>query len=58
MGSMISLVAVLGFVIVVWEALRSARGVSFYSYLATSIEWQQKFPPADHRYMEIPMVSG
>nr|YP_007025685.1 cytochrome c oxidase subunit I [Neotrypaea thermophila]AEW68324.1 cytochrome c oxidase subunit I [Neotrypaea thermophila] len=58
MGSMISLVAVLGFVMIVWEGLVSKRPVVFNLYLSTSIEWQHSYPPADHSYMEIPMISN
>nr|YP_007475324.1 cytochrome c oxidase subunit I [Neotrypaea japonica]AGE00869.1 cytochrome c oxidase subunit I [Neotrypaea japonica]URF19370.1 cytochrome c oxidase subunit I [Neotrypaea japonica]URF19383.1 cytochrome c oxidase subunit I [Neotrypaea japonica]URF19396.1 cytochrome c oxidase subunit I [Neotrypaea japonica]URF19409.1 cytochrome c oxidase subunit I [Neotrypaea japonica] len=58
MGSMISLVAVLGFVMIVWEGLVSKRPVVFNLYLSTSIEWQHPYPPADHSYMEIPMISN
>nr|YP_007025672.1 cytochrome c oxidase subunit I [Neaxius glyptocercus]AEW68311.1 cytochrome c oxidase subunit I [Neaxius glyptocercus] len=58
MGSMISLVAVLGFILIVWEALVSVRPVMFNLFLPSSIEWQHPYPPADHSYMEIPMVSN
>nr|YP_009353718.1 cytochrome c oxidase subunit I [Neotrypaea harmandi]BAX02572.1 cytochrome oxidase subunit 1 [Neotrypaea harmandi] len=58
MGSMVSLVAVLGFVMIVWEGLVSKRPVVFNLYLSTSIEWQHPYPPADHSYMEIPMISN
>nr|BBB16179.1 cytochrome oxidase subunit 1 [Pagurus maculosus] len=58
MGSMVSLVAVLGFIIIVWEALVSSRSVMFSTYFPTSVEWKHLYPPADHSYMEIPMVSS
>nr|YP_009112545.2 cytochrome c oxidase subunit I [Nephrops norvegicus] len=57
-GSMISLVAVLSFVIIVWEALVVKRTVMFSLFLPTSIEWQHAYPPADHSYMEIPMITN
>ena len=57
-GSTISLIAVLGFVIVVWEALTLARPAIFSLYIPTSIEWQHNYPPADHRFIEIPMISS
>jgi len=57
-GSMVSLVAVLGFVIIVWESLVSQRCVMFNLFLPTSIEWYHPYPPADHRYMEIPVISN
>nr|YP_010310791.1 cytochrome c oxidase subunit I [Periclimenes brevicarpalis]UMY76326.1 cytochrome c oxidase subunit 1 [Periclimenes brevicarpalis] len=57
-GSMISLIAVLGFVMIVWEALALARPVMFSLFMPTSIEWHHNYPPADHSYMEIPTVSS
>nr|YP_009711230.1 cytochrome c oxidase subunit I [Lebbeus groenlandicus]QGI24743.1 cytochrome c oxidase subunit 1 [Lebbeus groenlandicus] len=56
-GSTISLLAVLGFVMIVWEAFVSLRPVMFTLALPTSIEWQQNLPPADHSFMEIPMIA-
>nr|YP_009294930.1 cytochrome c oxidase subunit I [Filhollianassa ceramica]ANW37024.1 cytochrome c oxidase subunit 1 [Filhollianassa ceramica]AOH05866.1 cytochrome c oxidase subunit 1 [Filhollianassa ceramica] len=58
MGSMVSLVAALGFVIIVWEGLVSKRPILFNLYLSSSIEWHHSYPPADHSYMEIPMLSN
>nr|YP_008082883.1 cytochrome c oxidase subunit I [Paralithodes brevipes]BAN28989.1 cytochrome oxidase subunit I [Paralithodes brevipes] len=58
MGSMVSLVAVLGFIIIVWESLVSSRSVMFTTFFPTSVEWEHAYPPADHSYMEIPMVSN
>nr|QUT08441.1 cytochrome c oxidase subunit I [Trachypenaeus curvirostris] len=53
-GSTISLIAVLGFIMIIWEALTANRPVMFSLFLPTSIEWQHNLPPADHSYMEIP----
>nr|YP_009112291.1 cytochrome c oxidase subunit I [Upogebia yokoyai]AIY61413.1 cytochrome c oxidase subunit I [Upogebia yokoyai] len=58
MGSLVSLVAVLGFIMVVWEALIAARPIMFSLFLPSSIEWKHNYPPADHSYMEIPMISS
>jgi len=57
-GSTISLIAVLGFILIVWEALVSARPVLFSLYLPTSLEWEHSLPPADHRYIEIPIITA
>nr|ASS30715.1 cytochrome c oxidase subunit 1 [Pylocheles mortensenii] len=57
-GSMISMVAVLGFILIVWEALISCRPVMFSMFLPSSIEWEQSYPPADHSYMEIPLMTN
>lgn len=57
-GSIISLCAVIGFVVIVWEALISARPVIFSTFQVTSIEWKHPYPPADHRFIEIPLISN
>nr|YP_010384300.1 cytochrome c oxidase subunit I [Odontodactylus havanensis]UGW52154.1 cytochrome c oxidase subunit I [Odontodactylus havanensis] len=57
-GSTISLLGVLGFVMIIWEAFTAARPVVFYAFLPTSIEWQHDLPPSDHSYMEIPMITN
>nr|QNV12201.1 cytochrome c oxidase subunit I [Astacus astacus] len=57
-GSIISLVAVLGFVVIVWEAFVVSRVLLNPLFLSSSIEWQHLFPPADHSYMEIPLISN
>nr|YP_214823.1 cytochrome c oxidase subunit I [Pseudocarcinus gigas]AAT52151.1 cytochrome c oxidase subunit I [Pseudocarcinus gigas] len=58
MGSMISFTAALGFMIIVWEALTANRPVLFSPFLSSSIEWNHTYPPADHSYMEIPMITN
>nr|UEK25847.1 cytochrome c oxidase subunit I [Pachygrapsus fakaravensis] len=58
MGSMISFVAALGFLMIIWEAFASNRPVVFTPSLPSSIEWNHAYPPADHSYMEIPMITN
>nr|YP_009407612.1 cytochrome c oxidase subunit I [Maja crispata]ASF62429.1 cytochrome c oxidase subunit I [Maja crispata] len=58
MGSMISFIAALGFLFIVWEALVSDRHVLVSPFLSSSIEWSHLYPPADHSYMEIPMITN
>ena len=57
-GSIISFVAALGFIVIVWEALTSARPVLFSPFLPSSIEWHHNYPPADHSYIEIPIITN
>ena len=57
-GSTISLIATLGFVMVVWEAFISQRQALTSLSLPTSIEWLHPYPPADHRFIEIPAVAN
>nr|YP_010952762.1 cytochrome c oxidase subunit I [Trapezia septata]YP_010952879.1 cytochrome c oxidase subunit I [Trapezia tigrina]WMQ53182.1 cytochrome c oxidase subunit 1 [Trapezia septata]WMQ53299.1 cytochrome c oxidase subunit 1 [Trapezia tigrina] len=58
MGSMISFTASLGFLIIVWDAFMTNRPLMFSPSLPSSIEWNHKYPPADHSYMEIPLISN
>lgn len=57
-GSIISFVAVIRFVTIIWEAFRSKRPAIFSPFLSTSIEWQHPYPPADHRFIEIPIITN
>jgi len=57
-GSIISLCAVLGFIIIIWEGLISSRNAIFSLAQPSSIEWEHNYPPADHRYIEIPIISN
>ncbi|YP_002808471.1 cytochrome c oxidase subunit I, partial (mitochondrion) [Palaemon carinicauda] len=58
MGSTISLIAVIGFEIVIWEAFSVKRPVLFSLFMPTSIEWQHNYPPADHSFSEIPLITN
>ena len=57
-GSIISLCAVLGFIIIIWERLISSRTVIFFLSQSSSIEWMHPHPPANHSYIEIPLLSN
>ena len=56
-GSMISFVATLGFIFILWESLVSLRPTLFSTHLSSSIEWQHSFPPAEHSYRELVFIS-
>nr|ARH54755.1 cytochrome c oxidase subunit 1 [Trigonopterus sp. 4 AH-2016] len=57
-GSLISLSSIFYFIFIIWEAF-SVKRMSLSSYsLSSSIEWLQHFPPADHSYNELPMVTN
>nr|ANS72674.1 cytochrome c oxidase subunit I [Globospongicola spinulatus] len=57
-GSLVSLIAVLMFMFIVWEAFISKRTTTHSLFLPMSLEWQQSLPPASHCYMEIPLVNN
>nr|AXS66384.1 cytochrome c oxidase subunit 1 [Curculionoidea sp. 11 KM-2017] len=57
MGSLISLVSVMIFIFIIWEALSSNRKNLNSLSLSSSIEWMQNLPPADHSYDELPILT-
>nr|ANJ70469.1 cytochrome c oxidase subunit 1 [Hydroporus erythrocephalus] len=57
-GSTISFIGVLMLIYIIWEAFIMQRLVIFSNQMPTSIEWFQKFPPAEHSYSELPMLSN
>nr|AXS65932.1 cytochrome c oxidase subunit 1 [Curculionoidea sp. 19 KM-2017] len=56
-GSLISLLSVFYFIFIMWEAFSVKRKNFASMNLPSSIEWLQKFPPAEHSYMEIPLIN-
>uniref|UniRef100_UPI002176B2F6 cytochrome c oxidase subunit I n=1 Tax=Chlorophila portschinski TaxID=2969964 RepID=UPI002176B2F6 len=58
MGSLISLISVLFFIIIVWESMSSSRKIVTTLNMPSSIEWLQQLPPAEHSYAELPMLSA
>nr|AWV84447.1 cytochrome oxidase subunit I [Tettigotoma maculata] len=57
LGSMISLIGILMLVFIVWESFLSERGVLFSNNMNSSVEWLQKYPPSEHSYMELPILT-
>nr|AFD01659.1 cytochrome oxidase subunit I [Empria sp. 2 MP-2012]QHB46318.1 cytochrome c oxidase subunit I [Empria sp. 2 MP-2012]QTH79109.1 cytochrome c oxidase subunit I [Empria sp.] len=55
-GSIISFVSVMYLMFIIWESLSSQRQIIFSSNINSSIEWNQKFPPSDHSYEELPIT--
>nr|ABA90415.1 cytochrome oxidase subunit I [Ceutorhynchus erysimi] len=57
-GSLISLMSIFYFIFILWEAF-SANRMNLASFnLSTSIEWMQWYPPAEHSFNEIPVVTS
>nr|YP_003434429.1 cytochrome c oxidase subunit I [Chaetoderma nitidulum]ABM69273.1 cytochrome c oxidase subunit 1 [Chaetoderma nitidulum] len=52
MGSLISFVSMLLFMIMIWESLISKRGVIWPSNMSTSLEWKNNLPLSFHNYTE------
>jgi len=55
-GRYTSVVAVLIFSFIIWEAISSARPVVFNFIYTSSIEWLQNTPPSEHSYRELTLV--
>nr|YP_010586291.1 cytochrome c oxidase subunit I [Kisaura zhejiangensis (nom. nud.)]UZZ44066.1 cytochrome c oxidase subunit I [Kisaura zhejiangensis (nom. nud.)] len=56
LGSMMSLIAVIMFIIIIWESLINKR-LSLYPLNShTAIEWYQSTPPTEHSFNEIPLL--
>nr|YP_009529005.1 cytochrome c oxidase subunit I [Ichthyoxenos japonensis]ATO58520.1 cytochrome c oxidase subunit 1 [Ichthyoxenos japonensis] len=56
-GVIISIIAMIMFTFICWEALISQRPVMFPNHLSSSVEWFHPTPPLDHSYSETPMIS-
>nr|AND96153.1 cytochrome c oxidase subunit 1 [Euoniticellus fulvus] len=57
-GSMISLISIFLFLFIIWDSFSSIRKSISALNLSTSIEWMQKFPPAEHSYDELPALTS
>ena len=56
LGSIISVIAVLIFLWIIWEAFVSQRPAIRRNHLSTSIEFIHSFPPLNHSYTSIPVL--
>nr|AXS66330.1 cytochrome c oxidase subunit 1 [Cucujoidea sp. 6 KM-2017] len=57
LGSLITTIAVLFFLYIMWESLSLLRKSTFSTNMPSSIEWYQTLPPAEHSYAELPLLS-
>nr|YP_010464250.1 cytochrome c oxidase subunit I [Cteniopinus hypocrita]UUL71627.1 cytochrome c oxidase subunit 1 [Cteniopinus hypocrita] len=57
-GSLISLVGVMFLIYIIWESISSARKSVVSLSMTSSIEWLQSYPPAEHSYSELPMLTS
>nr|UOF70284.1 cytochrome c oxidase subunit I [Tropostreptus hamatus]UOF70336.1 cytochrome c oxidase subunit I [Tropostreptus hamatus]UOF70427.1 cytochrome c oxidase subunit I [Tropostreptus hamatus] len=55
-GSTMSFFGVLMLIIIIWEAMISARSVLFSINNTASIEWQYHTPPEDHTYNQLTLL--
>lgn len=57
LGRYTSLVAVIMFSGILWESISSLRNSSVNLINSSSIEWAHSFPPSDHTYNELRLIS-
>nr|YP_009178817.1 cytochrome c oxidase subunit I [Agasicles hygrophila]ALJ78612.1 cytochrome c oxidase subunit I [Agasicles hygrophila]ASO76770.1 cytochrome c oxidase subunit I [Agasicles hygrophila] len=57
-GSMISIIGVIFMIFIMWEAFSMQRKSMLSLNMISSIEWLQEFPPAEHSYSELPLLSS
>nr|AJD76914.1 cytochrome c oxidase subunit I [Spathosternum prasiniferum sinense] len=57
-GSTISIVGIIMFIVIMWESMITNRTVMFSENMSSSTEWLQNNPPAEHSYSELPLISS
>lgn len=55
-GSFISIISLIFFMFIIWEALSAKRKIINIFYLSSSLEWLNSYPPLNHSYNEIPSI--
>jgi cytochrome c oxidase subunit 1 len=56
-GSYTSVVAILFFRFIIWEAISSNRPIIHNFIYSSSIEWLQNTPPSEHSYSELTLIT-
>jgi len=56
-GSIISIVSVIFFLFILWESMVRHRAAISRNHIRTSLELIHSFPPMNHRYTSIPLIS-
>jgi cytochrome c oxidase subunit 1 len=57
-GSYTSVVGVVMFSFIIWEAIATARPIVHNFIPASSIEWIQNMPPSEHSYRELTLIAN
>nr|AGI59453.1 cytochrome c oxidase subunit I [Hyalella azteca] len=58
LGSYLSVVAVVLFIMMILESLVAKRYAVFSAGLGGSLEWAHPYPPADHSYSDMPILNS
>nr|QLY89684.1 cytochrome c oxidase subunit I [Beraeodes minutus] len=56
LGSMISLLATMMFVLILWQSLIYQNKILFFNHSSSNIEWIQNYPPSNHSFNELPII--
>lgn len=56
-GSFISILRLSILLFIIWEALAKKRLIINIFFLNSSLEWLNYFPPLNHRFIEIPLIT-
>nr|YP_004021826.1 cytochrome c oxidase subunit I [Opilio parietinus]ADI92908.1 cytochrome c oxidase subunit I [Opilio parietinus] len=57
LGSLLSILALIFFILILWEGLISKRLILFSSHMPSSIEWNHPLPPEDHTYTQLKITN-
>jgi hypothetical protein len=55
-GSIVSVISALIFILTLWESLVSQRSVIFRFHSSAFLEFSHSFPPMTHRYASLPQI--
>nr|YP_008854353.1 cytochrome c oxidase subunit I [Corythucha ciliata]AGM48377.1 cytochrome c oxidase subunit I [Corythucha ciliata]WRW11485.1 cytochrome c oxidase subunit I [Corythucha ciliata] len=58
LGSTMSTISIIMFIMIIWDSMVTKRQIMFNSDMSSSIEWMQLYPPNEHSYQELPIVSN
>nr|YP_010990592.1 cytochrome c oxidase subunit I [Nisia atrovenosa]WOW98919.1 cytochrome c oxidase subunit I [Nisia atrovenosa] len=58
MGSMISFLSTLMMILIMWESMISKRMSTNIMFSSPNIEWNMKFPPSEHCFNELPLITN
>nr|UPL65869.1 cytochrome c oxidase subunit I [Thaumastocoris safordi] len=56
-GSTISMIGLIMLICILWESMISKRVILFSEHMNSNIEWIQKYPPMEHSYSELPILT-
>nr|YP_010177443.1 cytochrome c oxidase subunit I [Stenopsyche tienmushanensis]QSQ87268.1 cytochrome c oxidase subunit I [Stenopsyche tienmushanensis]UDU84905.1 cytochrome c oxidase subunit 1 [Stenopsyche tienmushanensis] len=57
MGSLMSMVSIIMFIMIIWNSMINKQYIMFTTQANSSIEWYQKYPPQEHSFNELPVIS-